>query len=458
MRFSLLGVPVYVRPAFWLVGLMLSSSSLADGDVLGLVSWTAIVFVSILVHEMGHAAVMRAFGRTPRIELWALGGLTFWGEGPRVGGARRIAVSLAGPFAGFALAGPFAALAFFVDLSAHPALQQALSDILFVNVFWGLFNLVPMLPLDGGHVMEVLVGGAFGERGPKLARVLSVAVSLGVVVAGIAWSQSWGAMLGLMCAGHSLRELFSGTPRPIAIPAQERPSPQSERALEAAWQAIGSGRAEEAIAASEASLAGWADDEAHAPLRALALETLAWAWIEQGDEARAAEAVARMPPRFAPSAVLAGRLLLSRDVEQGIRALERAYLDSSSDLAALVLAAAYVDLHRPDRAVAILRSLRGARVSSHGHLTISASLFHAGRFTHALEVSELGWNRFRAPDHAYNAACSCAKLDRLETGLDWIARALERGFTDRAMLEGDPDLAALRKSRRWDELLATLRA
>jgi uncharacterized membrane-anchored protein len=212
-----------------------------------------------------------------------------------------------------------------------------------------------------------------------------------------------------------------------------------------------------AIEACAARHAAASDTPEAAPARARALETLAWAWLEEGDEAKAIEAGKRMPKGFAPSPVLAARLVLAEGrVAEGFRLLERAYHDTPGDLPAIVLGAAYVERDRPDRAVAMLRGIRGLGVTSQGHLVVSAAVFYAGHHAHALELSELAWNRFSQPVHAYNAACACAKLGRIEDGLDWLARAIDRGFHDRAQIEGDADLEPLRKHRRWAEVLARL--
>ncbi|MDQ3030837.1 MAG: hypothetical protein M3Y87_00310, partial [Myxococcota bacterium] len=211
----------------------------------------------------------------------------------------------------------------------------------------------------------------------------------------------------------------------------------------------------EAIAACEASLAALPEDEAHAPIRARAIETIAWAHLEDGEDAEALRAVKRMPPRFTPSGLLAARLVLAEGkYDEGMRALERAFQDTSGDLPGLVLAAACIDSNRPDRAVSMLRGLRGARLSTNAHLTISAALFYAEHYEESLVVCELAWNRFSDPTHAYNAACACAKLGRVDAGLAWVTKAVAAaGFRDLDKLETDDDLAPLRDDPRWREIV-----
>jgi stage IV sporulation protein FB len=109
LRFTLAGIPVRVHPLFWLIAILFGSSS---GDFLQLLIWVAAVFVSILVHELGHAFAMRFYGQRSQVILHMAGGLTVpesaaWGGGSAnvyLGPTREILISLAGPGAGFLLA------------------------------------------------------------------------------------------------------------------------------------------------------------------------------------------------------------------------------------------------------------------------------------------------------------------------------------------------------------------
>lgn len=465
MRFSLFGFPVIVQPMFWLVTLMLSPPADFGRDALARFAiWVAIVFVSVLVHELGHAFAMRAFGRSPSIALVGMGGLTHWGEGPRVSPQRRALVSLAGPGAGFALAVPIVIL-WIAKVAPEGSLgAYAIEQAFFVNVIWGLLNLLPILPLDGGHVMEVVVIGATGAaRGAKIARGISLAACAGAFVLALSYGYEWGAVMAFILGLSSARELaMPHGGRDGSMPESKKPlplDPSIESAIEASWAAIRSGHARQAIEAAEAHLAGLPDEDASAPARARLIETIAWGLIEEGEDRQAIAAVRRMPPRYRPSELLAARLQLAAGAtDEGFRAMEKAYLETPGDLAALVLGAAWIDHRAPARAVAMLRGLRGMKVSSDAHNTIAAALFYAEHFGHALEVSELAWNRYSDPIHAYNAACSAARLGKLDEALVWLGRAVDRGFSDRTKVESDSDLALLREDPRFAEILRRLRS
>src|SRR5258708_21488286 len=100
VRFSLFGIPVRVHPFFWIASLLMGRG-LHDRKLM--LIWMACIFVSILVHELGHALTAQYFGWPPHIVLHAFGGYASyqptWGHST----SRSILVSFAGPWAGFLL-------------------------------------------------------------------------------------------------------------------------------------------------------------------------------------------------------------------------------------------------------------------------------------------------------------------------------------------------------------------
>jgi len=72
LRFRLLGFDVQVHPLFWLMALLFGISWQAP---LLILLWVVVVFVSILLHELGHALALRAFGHDAAIALYLGGGL-----------------------------------------------------------------------------------------------------------------------------------------------------------------------------------------------------------------------------------------------------------------------------------------------------------------------------------------------------------------------------------------------
>ncbi|HVJ88660.1 MAG TPA: M50 family metallopeptidase [Labilithrix sp.] len=205
MELKLGSIPLRVRASFFLMALLLGFS---EQDPVRLVTWVAVVLVSVMVHELGHALMGKAFGLTPQIELHGMGGLTVFNGGRfQLSTGKSIAISLAGPFAGFL----FAALILAVELgmrhSERPLVGHTVALLLFVNVYWGAFNLLPMLPLDGGNVLRTGLTALSDKHGEKIARVVSVMVALAIGVVAVRGRQWWMLYLGALFGFQNVQAL-----------------------------------------------------------------------------------------------------------------------------------------------------------------------------------------------------------------------------------------------------------
>lgn len=183
LRFRLGGVPVEIQPAFWLATIALASGRLSEP--LYLVSWVLVVVGSILLHELGHALALRRLGHRPGIELGMMGGMTFAVSRAGLAPLADILVSLAGPIAGFMIGIPLSVLGWLVpSIYSIPVLGVFYGDLVFVNVAWGLLNLLPVLPLDGGHVLRAWLRRSW----PSVATVRALQVSsiVAAIVSGLA--------------------------------------------------------------------------------------------------------------------------------------------------------------------------------------------------------------------------------------------------------------------------------
>ena len=211
--FRLLRIPVTVRASFLLVAALISLRWWADP--LFFVAWVVIVFVSILIHELGHALTARGFGAGVEIELNGLGGLTRWsGPAEELGPGRRALVAAAGSAVGVFFGG----LVWLFDSQFGPyfGLTGDVIDIfIFVNVFWGLLNWLPIRPLDGGHLLLSLLEKFAAKRGDAIARGVFI-VTAG---AALAAALRFGFILIVFLAGWLLlSELGAGRPRQPAVP------------------------------------------------------------------------------------------------------------------------------------------------------------------------------------------------------------------------------------------------
>ncbi|HZW31864.1 MAG TPA: site-2 protease family protein [Isosphaeraceae bacterium] len=202
VRFHFLGIPVRVHPMFWLVSAMLGWQ---PNNIPAVLIWVACVFVSILIHEYGHGSVARAFGCSPWILLWGGGGLCY-SQADRQTPGQRLAVVLSGPGAGFVLCGlvmllvsaifgvtPREHLALARELVGLEAEHDALLGVMMklrsettfrvywylvqINILWGLVNLLPVWPLDGGRVSEIVLSQVNPRDGARWGHTLSLLVA-----------------------------------------------------------------------------------------------------------------------------------------------------------------------------------------------------------------------------------------------------------------------------------------
>lgn len=174
LNFRLFRFPVRVHPWFWLATLIFGADLFDPDRPEFLLGWIAVVFVSILVHELGHAVAFRAFGVGSHVVLHSFGGIAVPWEHVR-GRGQRIVVSLAGPGAGFVLA----AVVWATNASTHWAATNLFTlllyaQLLFINISWGLVNLLPVFPLDGGRVSQEVFTHLYGPRGTRVALQVSV--------------------------------------------------------------------------------------------------------------------------------------------------------------------------------------------------------------------------------------------------------------------------------------------
>lgn len=192
LSFSVLDIPVRIHPLFWLITIILGAVA-PGATVISVALWVAAIFVSILVHELGHAFVARAHGWPPRVTLYSMGGVAAYNP-TRHTIASRIMIAFAGPGAGFVLGGLILAGILAtghsaqlpglpIEIGSGPPIGGRLgmfvSFSLFVNVFWGLINLAPIQPLDGGTI----AAAAIEKFRPRDALRLSLQLSIGAAAA-----------------------------------------------------------------------------------------------------------------------------------------------------------------------------------------------------------------------------------------------------------------------------------
>ena len=209
LRFSLLGIPVFVNPMFWAMSAFMGWNVVTTPGLgpICLLIWIASIFVSILIHELGHAIFAKAFGWPPQIFLYHMGGLAVYQPYSGHTTGKNIAISFAGPAAGFLFFGlikvaefvlvhlqfiPGSTGFFFMPydqflfefnqaMQVVPIANQTerytiftLETLGYINFFWGLVNLLPVLPLDGGRICEAVCDQLNKHKGKQWAAIIGM--------------------------------------------------------------------------------------------------------------------------------------------------------------------------------------------------------------------------------------------------------------------------------------------
>jgi Zn-dependent protease len=170
MRYTLriatfFGIPVRVHATFPLVLVAFGAYGLVQEGVHGAlysIALVLVVFVCVVLHEMGHSLQVRRYGVVVRdIVLLPIGGVARAERIPDVP-RQEIIMAIAGPAVNVVLA---AGILVVMWLSRQPVGESGfLSDVLIVNVGLALFNLVPAFPMDGGRILRAF----FATRMPYI--------------------------------------------------------------------------------------------------------------------------------------------------------------------------------------------------------------------------------------------------------------------------------------------------
>jgi Zn-dependent protease len=148
--------------------------------------WAPVLFISILIHELAHAAMIGILGfGGSHVVLEGIGGVTI--NERRARPWQNLLISAAGPASSFLLAW-LVTIGFTNFGYAHrdPFLIALLPLLVRANWWWGIFNLLPVTPLDGSSVVRNFLRLFLNERVSFVISVwISMIVGTGVALLGL---------------------------------------------------------------------------------------------------------------------------------------------------------------------------------------------------------------------------------------------------------------------------------
>ena len=217
------GIPLRIQPSWFIILVLLSlafqqqAASLPEASNAPALSWllglstALLLFVSLLLHELGHSLAAQREGiKVSSITLHLIGGVArMERECSTAMGLFRVAA--AGPAVSFLLAGLLLASQHSAD-HVNPLLGNLVAQLGVLNLALALFNLLPGLPLDGGLILKALVWQFTGSqrRGIQVATATGRLLSLTAIMLGVWWFLNsggfpalWLVMLGWFGVGAS---------------------------------------------------------------------------------------------------------------------------------------------------------------------------------------------------------------------------------------------------------------
>lgn len=188
---TLAGIPLRVHATFLLLLVWFGHlSHTRTGDALGGIVFLLLIFLCVVLHELGHALAARRFGvRTREIVLYPIGGIARL-EGMPSGWAE-LWIALAGPAVNLVLAAVLLVFVLFGPVPWPAGAEEMLGRggllprLLVANVILFTFNLLPAFPMDGGRVLRAGLSLALPEsRATTIAARVGQAMAVGFAILG----------------------------------------------------------------------------------------------------------------------------------------------------------------------------------------------------------------------------------------------------------------------------------
>lgn len=435
-HFRIAGIPVRVEPIFLIISGLWGLRYVDAGlDIVGM--WMLCSFVSILVHELGHGLSLKLFGQRSVIVLHGFGGVTISNARSQMSRGKSIVVSLAGSVTALVVLWlPSRSLMGSDSFADLPRLAAVgVFFLAFQNLWWSVANLLPIRPLDGGNVTAQLFGIDAARR-----------ISIVVAIVGAIWAftadQGFAGFFALFLAFNNWQEIRAAQAG-ADVDAFHVDAPDAGAAT------ARRGRASLSVVDPVPMAPSLGSQD---PARTA---QLAWAALREGDLPTAQRLTGGLGTGVDP--YLRAATALATGDPSAFDLFEVAYIEAPNGPPNLI---ATEVLARAGAATAVGRRLaeRSDGAGREGAATLQTHLHYAGRFIEAAEVGEVvfGASPPSRAQTAFEVACSWAKGGDVDRAAHWLEAAADAGFRAPTVVDGEPDLAALRADPRWPLLRARL--
>lgn len=182
VQFRLFGIPITIHPMHWVVLVFIGGGIDAVQGLVPIINVAVFViagFISILIHELGHALAIKKYGLPTEIHLIAFGGFATYPVGA-TSRKQSFLITAAGPAVQIVLGLAAIAVLRYVELP-DTAIRIFVFDLAWVSIVWAVLNCLPVFPMDGGHMLLAILG----PRREATAYLTGVIVAVACIIAAL---------------------------------------------------------------------------------------------------------------------------------------------------------------------------------------------------------------------------------------------------------------------------------
>jgi Zn-dependent protease len=442
---KLFRIPIKVEPHFFLISIFLALGR--SRDLTLIIEWLAVVFFSVLLHELGHALTGRAFGLEPEIRLYQMGGLTSWKAGKELSAAKHVAISLAGPGIGFL----FGLLVLIFGKTAFVFQSELIfvtySDLVWVNIGWGLCNLLPILPMDGGQVMATVESSLRKANDRLISHTLSFLAAFMIGIAAFKWRSLWIGFLGLYFAylnGSVLwRRLQDYRDRKLRITLEQARAAIDRKEYDSVMEML-----------SDIGARAYSTE-----LKQHALHLTIAAHLRREELDLAEVELRKYTVLFGGNDYLEAALhFFKGDMAEALPTLKTLFESHPEQEIGVMLCKTLIGLGEFADAFALCSHPALAEVSWALTVEVQTEAFNRGDYKFSAIAGIAALDQKVDPNVAYNVACAFSRDANHDEALFWTKRAIDSGFNDLKALRSDPDLETISSLPEFSALLKNFEA
>ena len=444
--FGLFGFPVRIEWTFWMVTLLMGA--MRQPGTLYVAEWTVVVLVSILIHELGHALCSAWYGMKPEIKLYGMGGLTTFTPPEPMPPSKNILIDLGGPIAGFLFAGLIVVAALMLPGWRQSEFGKVVFfDLLWVNVGWGLLNLLPVWPLDGGQVVWELERMFSRKATGIVTEIVSCVVCLALIAVALGTQFRTAVVIILWFGFPNFQALFNRF--------QQK---QEKRLWDQLSEIKGHIENHQPSQAIAQALTLW-EQASSEDLKQQVLWLLIDAHFENKTFDDGWLFVLRYKVLFGPLPDYEGAYLVElKQPERAIRILKPEFEKHPQSWATSYYLLALAQLGQVAEVLDLCQNLTPPQEVIRVLALLQTEMFFQGNYADSIKIGKRALEMGGPGNFAYNIACACSKLGELDLGIEWLVKAIDLGFTSPDSFDADPDIESLRQSPGYERVVRALQA